>query len=238
MPVVTPVRAALALALTASTFGLGAVTSASAASVCGPAGYAAPIATTTTLSLARSAGQYGAVNVATVRVASGAGTPSGTVRVAVNGETYTGTLNSDGVAQRQLPRSLAPSHTYRVTASYDGSGNCRASGPVSKFYTVVRAGTAVRGLQVHNVWPGVRPRAYRPGRRRATGVVTRGQVRVRLVDHGKVRQERVVGLRNGAFRATFGRTSARGTWTVRAAFVANRAFRGSHASATFRYGQR
>ncbi len=237
MPVVTPVRAVLALALTASTFGLGAVTSASAASVCGPAGYAAPIATTTSLSLTRSAGQYGAVNVATVRVASGAGTPSGTVRVAVNGETYTGTLNSDGVAQRQLPRSLAPSHTYRVTASYDGSGSCRASGPVSKFYTVVRAGTAVRGLQVHNAWPGVRPRVS--GQVASyTGVVTRGQVRVRLVDHGKVRQERVVGLRNGAFSATFGRTSARGTWTVRAAFVANRAFRGSHASTTFRYGQR
>ena len=237
MPVVTPVRAALALALTASTFGLGAVTSASAASVCGPAGYAAPIATTTTLSLARSAGQYGAVNVATVRVASGAGTPGGTVRVSVNGETYTGSLNSDGVAQRQLPRSLAPSHTYRVTASYAGSGNCRPSGPVSKFYTVVRAGTFVRGLQVHNIWPGVRPRAT--GRvDSATGVVTRGQVRVRLVNHGKVRQERIVGLRNGAFRATFGRTTARGTWTVRAKFVANRTFRGSHASATFRYGQR
>ena len=108
---------------------------------------------------------------------------------------------------------------------------------MSKFYTVVRAGTFVRGLQVHNIWPGVRPRAT--GRvDSATGVVTRGQVRVRLVNHGKVRQERIVGLRNGAFRATFGRTSARGTWTVRAAFVANRAFRGSHASATFRYGQR
>src|SRR6476620_11761423 len=75
---------ALASALAAATFGLGAVTSAQAASVCGPSGYAAPIATTTSLSLARSVVEYGSVDLATVKVSSGAGTPSGTVRLGVS----------------------------------------------------------------------------------------------------------------------------------------------------------
>ena len=46
--------AVLATLLAASTVGLGAVTSAQAASVCGPKTYAAPIATSTSLSLTRS----------------------------------------------------------------------------------------------------------------------------------------------------------------------------------------
>jgi hypothetical protein len=229
---------ALATLLTASTFGLGAVTPASAATVCGPAGYSAPIATTTSLSLTRSAGQYGSVNVATVRVSSGAGTPAGTVRISVsNGASYTASLNNNGFAQRQLPRNLAPSRTHTVTASYDGQGSCRASGPVSKYYTVVRAGTAVRGLDASDIRRGSRPHVT--GRVTSyTGVTPHGKVRISLVKGGQTRQERTVPLRGGRFGATFGRSWTRGPWTVRTAFVSTRYYRAATDSTTFRVGRK
>ena len=149
--------AVLATLLAASTVGLGAVTSAEAASVCGPAGYAAPIATTTSLSLDRSVAAYGFVNVASIRVSSGAGTPSGTVRTSVAGVTRTDTLDHRGTTQRELPRRLEAGHTYKVTTSYAGSGSCQPSGPVSKYYTVVGESTNARGLEARDVRAGGRP---------------------------------------------------------------------------------
>ena len=240
MPVVTISRASVGLAalLAASTFGLGAVTSASARTVCGPAGYAAPIATTTSLSLSRTVGEYGSVNNAKVRVSSGVGTPSGNVRISVGGfATYTVKLNGNGVAQQKLPRTLAAGTTYKVTASYAGQGNCQASGPDSKFYTVVRAHTAVRGFEAKDVRSGGRPQVSGSVAARK-GTTVRGQVQIRLVHNGKVRQTRTVDLHRGAFGATFKRTTASGGWTAQATFLSNRSFRGSSDTTTFRVGHR
>ena len=238
MPVITVSRTAAALAalLTASTIALGAVGPAAAATVCGPAGYAAPIATTTSLTLSRSVQQAGSTNVAKVRVSSGAGTPSGTVHLSVSdGSTYTLSLNGGGLAQQALPRTLRPSKTYTVTASYDGQGTCRPSGPVSKYVTVVRAHTAVRGLAAQHARPGAA--THVTGRvASSTGLTPRGQVWVRLVHLGTVRQERVVRLHDGRFTATL-RAAGKG-WTIRAALLQNAVFRGSHAVTGVRSAKR
>ena len=187
--------AVLATLLTASTVGLGAVTSAQAASVCGPVGYAAPIATTTSLSLDRSVAEYGFVNVATIRVSSGAGTPSGTVRTSVAGVTRTDVLDHRGATQRELPRRLEAGHSYSVTTSYDGQGSCQASGPVRKYYTVVRARTDVRGLEASDVRTGGRPHVS--GRvASSTGITPDGKVRVTLTRGGTAKQA-TVRLRGG-----------------------------------------
>ena len=227
--------AVLATLLTASTVGFGAVTSAQAASVCGPAGYAAPIATTTSLSLDRSVAEYGFVNVATIRVSSGAGTPSGTVRTSVAGVTRTDALDHRGATQRELPRRLEAGHSYSVTTSYDGQGSCQASGPVRKYYTVVRARTNVRGLEARDVRTGGRPHVS--GRVAAsTGITPDGKVRVTLTRGGTAKQA-TVRLRGGRFSVTFGRISQRGTWKVKAVMVANRDYRASSDSTRFRVGR-
>lgn len=222
----------LASALAAATFGLGAVTSAQAASVCGPAGYAAPIATTTSLSLSRSMAEYGFVNVATIRVRSGAGTPSGTVRTTVAGTTRSDQLDHRGTTQRELPRLLDAGHTYKVSSSYLGKGSCSASGPVSKYYTVVRAGTDVRGLEAGDIRSGGKPKVS--GRvTSSTGVTVDGEVRVTLTN-GDLEKTRTVDLRGGRFTVTFGRTNQAGTWKVRATFLGDRDFKGSSETTNFR----
>lgn len=227
--------AVLATLLTASTVGLGAVTSAQAASVCAPAGYAAPIATTTSLSLDRSVAEYGFVNVATIRVSSGAGTPSGTVRTSVAGVTRTDVLDHRGATQRELPRRLEAGHSYSVTTSYDGQGSCQASGPVRKYYTVVRARTNVRGLEARDVRTGGRPHVS--GRvASSTGITPDGKVRVTLTRGGTAKQA-TVRLRGGRFSVTFGRISQRGTWKVKAVMVANGDYRASSNSTRFRVGR-
>ncbi len=225
--------AVLATLLAASTVGLGAVTSAQAASVCGPSGYAAPIATTTSLSLARSVMEYGSVDVATVKVSSGAGTPSGSVRLGVsNGSSYRLTLDRRGSARHELPRRLAAQRTYAVTASYDGRGSCQASGPVRKYVTVVRADTDVRGLEAGDIRSGRKPKVS--GRvTSSTGVTVDGEVRVTLTN-GDLEKTRTVDLRGGRFAVTFGRTYQAGTWKVRATFLGERDFRGSGGTTNFR----
>lgn len=227
--------AVLATLLTASTVGLGAVTSAQAASVCGPVGYAAPIATTTSLSLDRSVAEYGFVNVATIRVSSGAGTPSGTVRTSVAGVTRTDVLDHRGATQRELPRRLEAGHSYSVTTSYDGQGSCQASGPVRKYYTVVRARTNVRGLEARDVRTGGRPHVS--GRvASSTGITPDGKVRVTL-KRGDTAKQATVRLRGGRFSVTFGRISQRGTWKVKAVMVANGDYRASSDSTKLRVGR-
>jgi hypothetical protein len=226
--------AVLATLLAASTVGLGAVTSAEAASVCGPKGYAAPIVTTTSLSLDRSVAEYGFVNVATIRVASGAGTPSGTVRTSVAGVTRTDALDLRGATRRELPRRLDAGHTYEVTSSYSGNGNCQPSGPARKYYTVVRAGTHVRGLVARNIRSGGRPKVT-GWVRSDTDVTTTGKVRVTLTK-GHARKQRTVDLRGGRFNVGFGATNRRGKWAVRVEMLKNRNFQGSAATTSFRVG--
>jgi len=224
---------ALASALAAATFGLGAVTSAQAASVCGPSGYAAPIATTTSLSLARSVVEFGSADVATVKVSSGAGTPSGSVRLGVSdGSSYRLTLDRRGSARHELPRRLPAQRTYAVTASYDGRGSCQASGPVRKYVTVVRADTDVRGLEARDLRSGGHPTVT--GRVRSdTGVTPDGEVRVTLTN-GDLEKTRTADLRGGRFTVRFGRTHQGGTWKVRAAFLGTRDFQGSRGTTSFR----
>jgi len=235
MPVLRAHRsvAVLASLLAASTVGLGAVTSAQAASVCGPSGYAAPIATTTSLTLARSVMRYGSVDLATVKVSSGAGTPSGSVRLDVsNGASYHLTLDRHGAARHALPRTLPAQRTYAVTASYDGQGSCQASGPARKYVTVVRTGTDVRGLEARNIRSGGRPKVS--GKVASdTGVTPGGKVLVTLVKGNRERRKSV-DLRGGRFTVTFGRTHQAGTWKVRVAMLGRRDFQGSAARTNFR----
>ncbi len=231
--------AALTTIGSVSTLALVAVAApASAASICSNPGYPAPVATSTSLSLTRTVGQYGAVNVASVRVSSGAGTPTGTVRITVsNGASYQASLDRSGFAQRQLPRGLTAQHTYKVSARYDGQGSCRPSGPVSKYYTVVKAGTDVRGLVARDIRKGGRPSVA--GRVTSyTGVTPSGSVLVKLVKNGHVEKSKTVTLRDGRFRATFGRTSDTGGWTVKAAYLGNRNFKDSSDSTTFQVTRR
>ena len=236
MPLPTAQRCVLlASALATATFGLGAVTSAEAAGVCGPAGYSAPIATNTNLSLNRSMAEYGFVNVATIRVSSGAGTPSGTVRTTVAGVSRTDELDHRGATQRELPRRLEAGHTYRVSTSYAGNGSCQASGPVSKYYTVVRAGTDVRALAARDIRPGGHPQVS--GRvASSTGITPDGLVRVTLTRGGATKQA-TVRLHAGRFNATFGRISHRGTWKVKAEMLGNHDYRGARDWTHFRVGR-
>jgi hypothetical protein len=227
--------AVLAALLAASTVGLGAVTSAQAASACGPRGYAAPVVTTTTLSLGRSLAEYGYLNVATIRVSSGAGTPSGTVRTSVAGVTRTDVLDRRGATQRELPRRLEAGHTYSVTTSYGGNGSCQASGPSRRFYTVVRARTHVRGLAARDVRAGGRPHVS--GRvASSTGITPNGRVRVTLTHDGLARHA-TVRLRGGRFSVTLGRIPERGSWKVKATMVGNGDYRTSSDATRFRVGK-
>ncbi len=111
--------------------------------------YAAEAPTTTTLTLARAAGQYGAVNRATATVTDGSATPTGSVRFTIYDQT-TGTVTpgdtvelTDGQATLQMSRYLRANRTYMVTANYlpDDSCEFRPSDADAKFYTVYKRRT-------------------------------------------------------------------------------------------------
>lgn len=80
----------------------------------------APIASTTTLTLAQPSTPYGAPTTATVVVAAPGETPTGPVTVTVAGRTVGGTL-SNGRATVRLPADVTPGR-HTVTASYAGAG--------------------------------------------------------------------------------------------------------------------
>ena len=216
----------------------GAASPAAAATVSWTAGYGAPVPTTASLTLARTVGQYGSVNVATVRVGSGVGAPTdGTVTVTVNGWSRSAGLNGGGLAQLQLPRTLAAQHTYTVTARYNGRERCQPSSATPKYYTVVKAGTDIRGLAAPDRRVGGRPSVT--GRVTSyTGLTPAGTVQVRLFRSGHLKKSKTVSLRGGHFSASFGRISSVGTWTAKAVYVGTRNCRTATDADAFRVSRR
>ena len=172
--------------------------------------------------------EYGFVNVATIRVRSGAGTPSGTVRTTVAGTTRSDQLDHRGTTQREL-RLLDAGHTYKVSSTYLGKGSCRGQR--------TRSSSTTRWSGPARTCAAWRPGDIRSGRKSkvggrvtsSTGVTVDGEVRVTLTN-GDLEKERTVDLRGGRFTVTFGRTYQAGTWKVRATFLGDRDFKGSSES--------
>lgn len=104
--------------------------------------YPDSVATSTDITLDKTAAPYGSTNTATVQVSSGAGTPEGKVKIRVKGvQTWTHTL-SNGRASQSLPRTLDAGETYTVRGIYNGQCDWRGSSD-SAFYTVKKAGVNV-----------------------------------------------------------------------------------------------
>lgn len=96
----------------------------------------APIASTTSLTLAKATSSYGAPTTATVQVTAPDGTPTGPVTVTVGGRSLTGILTA-GRATVRLPADLAP-RRHTVTASYAGAGLVSSSSDTAAL-TVAKA---------------------------------------------------------------------------------------------------
>jgi hypothetical protein len=96
----------------------------------------APIASTTTLTLARASSSYGAPTTATVVVAAPDETPTGPVTITVGGRTVARTLAA-GRASVRLPANVVPGR-YTVTASYAGVGLVASSSDTATL-TVAKA---------------------------------------------------------------------------------------------------
>jgi hypothetical protein len=215
--------AATGVAVSLAVVGVG-TPAASAAGQCN-SGYPSSVSTSTSLTLAKTVGAYGETNRASVRVSSGAGTPTGRVTVTVGGASYSMAL-SGGRASHSLPRTLAAQRTHAVTARYTAS-SCYKGSSATKYYTVKRTSVAVRGVSARNIRKGGRP--YVTGRvTTASGVTVGGQVTVRLYHAGHRRKTTTVSLRNGHFSAAFGKAYLRGTWTARATALST----SNHGSAT------
>ena len=226
-------RALAASVATAGVFSLAVVgsTSPAVAAACDP-GYAGAASTVTSLKLAHSIGEYGDSNSATVRVSSGAdGTPKGKVTISVDGHTYSVSL-SGGRASHSLPSNLGAQSTYTVKAKYAGS-DCFKSSGASKFYTVTKAGTHVRGLAAASIRRGQHPHVT--GRVATTdGSTAKGRVTVSLFHDGDLKKRETVSLSGGRFSATFGKVFKRGAWSATATAVPTANYRGSSASDGFR----
>lgn len=104
-------------------------------------------ATTTTLTLDATAVTYGSGPVATVVVASAAGTPTGDVTVLARG--LSGRADSDlpgtlAAGQASLALALLPAGTYPIAAHYAGDGGFAASDSAAQTITVAKAPTTLR----------------------------------------------------------------------------------------------
>jgi hypothetical protein len=192
---------------------------AQAAPRCQP-GYPASVATHTGVSLARNIGRYGGPNTATV----------GRVTLRVAGRAFSLVLHG-GTARARLPRNLAAGHTYPVTATYPGYG-CYKGSAGATYYTVLRAGAHITGLQARNIRSGGHP--FVSGRVVTTsGVTATGRVWVRLY-HGGLRRTATAYLHRGRFAVRFGAVSSRGVWVARATKPPTDNFGRSTASDKFR----
>lgn len=115
---------------------------------------AAPVASTTTVTLGSASTSYGRAATATVVVAGPDRTPGGSVSVAVAGRTLTGTL-AGGRAVVRLPADLAPGR-HVLTASYAGEAGLSGSTGTATL-TVTQAAPTLRiGLAKKKVKPGQR----------------------------------------------------------------------------------
>lgn len=159
---------------------------------------------TTSLTLDRTASEYGQDVTATAKVTTSAGTPDGDVAFSVDGLATKARVGKDGVATLVLPDAPAGSHSVTATfvprdaTTYDGSTSAAQAWTVAKARTRMRIPVTGRTTTV----------VTRVGVK-AKGVfdtVPTGKVRIKLKRIGKRgKWLKVRTLEAGAARAGFGR---------------------------------
>lgn len=159
---------------------------------------------TTTLTLDRTASEYGQDVTATAKVTTSSGTPDGDVAFSVDGLATKVRVGKDGVATLVLPDAPAGSHSVTATfvprdaTTYDGSTSAAQAWTVAKARTRMRIPVTGRTTTV----------VTRVGVK-AKGVfdtVPTGKVRIKLKRIGKRgKWVKVRTLEAGAARAGFGR---------------------------------
>lgn len=160
---------------------------------------------TTTLTLDKTASQYGQDVTATAKVTTSSGAPDGDVAFSVDGVATKARVGKDGIATLVLPDAGAGSHSVtatfvpRETAAYDGSASPAQTWTVSKVPTRMRIPVTGRTTKV----------VTRVGVR-AKGVfdtVPTGKVRIKVTRIGKAWKKVKVRTLDatGAARAGFGR---------------------------------
>lgn len=159
---------------------------------------------TTSLTLDRTASEYGQDVTATAKVTTSAGTPDGDVAFSVDGLATKARVGKDGVATLVLPDAPAGSHSVTATfvprdaTTYDGSTSAAQAWTVAKARTRMRIPVTGRTTTV----------VTRVGVK-AKGVfdtVPTGKVRIKLKRIGKRgKWVKVRTLEAGAARAGFGR---------------------------------
>ena len=239
---VTAVGSALAAAQVAAPVGTTVTAQTENAALVTAGDYTDSIPTTTRLTLRRSLGQYGALNRAYVSVTGNSnvlGAPKGRAQVTIaNVGTYTGQL-SGGKVSFALPRTLRAGKTFTVRARYlrAADSDFKSSGPVVKFYTVMKAITQAAPT-VRRTPRGTRPRVNLRVTAGSGIQVNAGRASVRLYKDGHLVRRKVVRVRDGRARATFARVYTRGIWDVNVTYRGTSNFRTNSASTWFRVTRR
>jgi hypothetical protein len=179
--------------------------------------YPNPAASNTALAVVHYIHEYGKGNRAVATVASGGKNATGSVRFAVDGNTWVVPL-VDGRAAQALPRRMSAGQTYNVRARYipDCKNGEVAGSADHRFVTVNRANTKITSRFAADITRGEHPvvdavvasRTLSPG----------GRAKV-IITNGKARKAKVVsvdrlGHGDSKIHARFGRTFKKGQWTV------------------------
>lgn len=159
---------------------------------------------TTALSLSKATSSYGEEVVATARVATTGGTPSGSVAFSVDGVARKARVDKDGVATIKIDNARTGSHAVTATFTPTDAVHYEPSTTVAQTWTVTRAASRLSITATGK-------RASRPTRisvrvRGAFGTEATGKVRVRLVKTGtRKKWLKVRTLKAGRATAGFGR---------------------------------
>jgi hypothetical protein len=101
-------------------------------------GYYGKAETKADLKVSRSVGKQGQLNVARVNISSGAGAPSGRVRLVIKGMGVVGTaVVRNGVATIRFGKALSAKRTYHIAAVFVGNKTFRTSVDTAH-YTVMK----------------------------------------------------------------------------------------------------
>jgi hypothetical protein len=178
-------------------------------------GYPNPAASNTNLSLTRPIQQYGQRNRANVVVTTGNKDATGSVRITVEGRSWTEPLVS-GEASHALPRRLnVGSHTVRARYLPDcATGEVAPSGDVETL-TVGKAETRISSRFAPDIQRGAHPRVRAIVK---STVSPGGSARV-TISKGDLTKSKVVSVERigggeSSIRARFGRVYKLGQWNV------------------------
>ena len=239
---VTAVGCALAVAQVAGPVGSTVTAQTENAVAVTAANYPAGTPTTTHLTLRRSLAQYGTLNRVYVSVAEhdeDGGRPSGWAQVTIpNVRTYVRWLSNGRVAI-DLPRTMRAGTTFRARATFLPAPDSQRirSHSTTKFYTVMKAITQV-APSVRRIPRGTRPRVNLRVTAGSGIRVNAGRASVRLYKDGHLVRRKVVRVRDGRARATFGRVYSRGIWDVNVTYRGTSNFRSDSVSTWFRVTRR